>query len=525
MFKKRILILLVISMVILAFTGGCAPKTESPAPATEQPSTTTETPDPNADKELVIAVRQANNTFDPSAPANAYDTIGRNQIYDTLIRKSSTGEIIPSLAESFEVATDAMSITFKLNKGVLFHNGDEFKASDAKFSIERAMTSKPTANYFSSVEKVEIVDDYTIKVVLKDPNVALLEVMITYGQMVNKSVVESFGDKYGTSIEATVGTGPYVLKEWTPNELAVFESNPNYFEGEAAIKKLRFIAITDVNAAMIALQTGEVGLYLDTVPAIHVAAIESNEDLELTPITSKRLFYLFFNNEKGPFTDIRLRQAVNLAIDREKLLAIGSEGLATPVKYVGAPDYTGNPNIDFDEPRDIEKAKQLVKEAGMEGATIRLMLEHSAPMPALATAIQEDMKQIGLNVTINSMEVNTFLSDVWAGGNYDMTISFTTARTKDMDTVWSTLFLSKNIGAGNSARYTNLEMDTLLAKARGEVDPVKREGLYAEAIEIFREDIPLLALYYEYSNRVYSKDLLVDKGLVEYDMVYYYSWK
>lgn len=477
------------------------------------------------DKELVVAVRQAPSTFDPWAPPNAYDTIGRNQVYDTLVSKDGKGQITPSLAERYEVSSDGMVYTFHLRKGVKFTDGTELRASDVKFSIDRAMQAPATKGYFSCIENIDVVDEYTVKFNMKAPNVTLYEILFTWGQIVNEKVAREYGDRFGIALDSIVGTGPYSVKEWKSGESCLFEANLDYFKGEPNIKKVLFKSITDPNAVIIALTTGEVDLYLDSIPPIAVEPIQNNKNLRIVSVTPKKLFYLFMNNEHGPFTDIRLRRAIAYSIDREKLVEIGTEGYGYPVFYPGACGYVGDPGLDVKYPIDIEKAKQLVKETGMQGKTITLSLENTSPLPLLATALQHDLSKIGLNVAIQPLEVNTYLQDVYTQGKFEIAVSYSTAKTKDMDTVWTMMCTCPFIGSGNSARYCNPTLDKILEMARMEQNIDMRKQHYAKAIKIFIEDVPWLPLYYEYSTRVHSKQLHIDEGFAEYDNLYYYKWQ
>lgn len=478
-------------------------------------------------KVLQAAVTVVNNTYDPWAAPNAYDDIGRIQIYDTLVFKDKDGNLSPSLAESWTWADDACSVTFTLRQGVLFHNGDELKASDVKFSLDTARTSNSYSTYFANVDRIESEGDYTVTVYLNSPNVALLEVLMTFGQIVNEKVYTAAGEQVGTTLESVVGTGPYKLKEWSPGEYAVYQANEAYFKGVPDVKEVRISTIADANSATISLQTGTIDAYLQTLPAISVDSMKQDSKLIVEDITSKRLYYLGMNNEKGPFANnALLREAVACGVDRDALNSIANEGMGEIVYYPGGPDYSGQPGVRNSGYRyDPERAKELVKQAGAEGLSFAISLENSGCLSELATALQSQFREIGLNASVDILEVNAYLKDVYSEGNYDMFISFTTAKTKDMDTVWTNLFHSENIGQGNSARYSNKDMDRIIESARSETDVEARKALYAEGVKIFDQDIPMLALFYEYANRAHSSQLAVQPGMAEYDNLFYYSWR
>lgn len=520
--NRRISILL--CMLLLVTVAGCGQEKPSDTGTT---SAAQSGGDSTAERVLEAAVTVVNNTYDPWAAPNAYDDIGRMQIYDTLIFKDEAGDLVPSLAESWKWAEDALSVTFKIKQGVKFHNGDELKASDVKFSLDTASNSNSYSTYFSNIDRIEVDDDYTVTIYLNSPNVALLEVLMTFGQIVNEQVYKNAGDQVGTTMDSVVGTGPYKLVEWSPGEYAVYEANDAYFMGEPNVKKAKVITIADANSATISLQTGSVDAYLQTLPAISITSLKQDSNLTVSDITSKRLYYLGMNNERGPFADnALLREAIACGVDRDALNSIANEGLGEIVYYPGGPDYSGQPGVKGSGYQyDPDRARELVKQAGAEGLSFTISLENSGCLAELATALQSQFREIGLNASVDILEVNAYLKDVYSEGNYDMFISFTTAKTKDMDTVWTNLFHTDNIGQGNSARYSNNQMDQIIEEARGETDPEARKELYAQGVKIFDEDIPMLALFYEYANRAYSNELTVQPGMAEYDNLYYYNWK
>jgi len=300
----------------------------------------------NSDRTLYGAANQVNTTFDPWGVINSYDNLGRIQVFNTLVFKNDAGKIVGSLAKDWEWSEDAMQITFNLHQGVKFHNGEELKASDVKFSLDTARQSPTCATYLTSIEHIETPDDYTVIVKLNKPNVALLEVLMTFGLIVHEGSYSAAGDLAGDTLESVIGTGPYRLTEWKPTEIMVFESFDDYFEGAPSIKNLSIKTISDPNTAIIALQTGDIDIYFQSVPAISIGTLKSNDSLTVVDITSKRLFYMGINWEFGPFaSNPKLREAVAYGVDRNALNMIANEGLGTIVYYPGGPDYSGQPNV------------------------------------------------------------------------------------------------------------------------------------------------------------------------------------
>lgn len=483
----------------------------------------------NEERVMKVAVTSCPLDFNPysSKTNSVYNIYGKTQVYDTLFTHDAEGNIVPSIVESYELSADNLTITMKLHQGVKFSNGDEFTSEDAKFSIETCKQTTSIAVYFSEIESIETPDAYTLVFRLSSPNAALFENLTVYGQMISKKAYEELGDQFGMTAEAVVGTGPYTVAEFTPEQSVTYVANENYFKGAPDIKKVAVQTVVNDESAIIALQTGEFDYFMRSVPAISVDAIKSDPNLELVNIASRKVYYMCFNCERGPFADPNMRKAVSLAINREDLNVMITEGLGTIVYYPGYPTNIGNPDINAQVAyqQNIEEAKRLVKEAGYEGATITASMENDTVLQQFATALQSQLSAIGLNLTVDMMEYTAFMEDVFTNGNYEMTTSFNTAKTGDMDFVWTNWMDSSKVGSGNTARYVNPEMDKLIRAARQEMDPKTREEAYKACIELYLEDMPLIPVTYEYSSRVYNKNTLsIDNGLVEQDNFYYFSW-
>ncbi|ATW27916.1 ABC transporter substrate-binding protein [Candidatus Formimonas warabiya] len=519
---KRKMVLLLAALMIALFAAGCGGNQDS--------GSTSEQTQSAADKEMVVGIPKVTDSFDYYNTANGFESISMLQVYDTLVIKDSDGKTVPSLAEKYEISPDGKTITFYLRKGVKFSDGTEFKASDAKYSIDQAMASSWTSWCYVSVQDCQIVDDYTIKINMKTPNVGFLEYLANcmYSAMLSENAVKKYGADYGKSVEAIVGTGPYILKEWKPGQECVYEANPNYFKGAPAVKKARLKTITDVNAAIIALQTGEINAYFNDIPGINYDAVAQTDKLNMVTYPSTILFQCMMNTKTGLFTDVRLRQAVAYAVDRQQMLTVGVEGKGAVADYPGnRQGYTeGDPVLkDTWYPVDLEKAKQLVKEAGMEGKPVTIKTYATDPYPKLATILQDALTKIGLKAEVLQMERSAFIDDVTVKGNFEIAVCRWAAGTKDMDEIMFGSFATASIGpAGNWSLYSNPKVDELLVQAQGETDPEARKQLYAEVIKILDQDVPEIPLYYPNGSRAYSKELVADQGSVEYDRLFDYSW-
>ena len=521
--KKRIkaLLSLILTFCIAFSLAACTQSGDS-----EQNSGDTVSVD---DRIMKVAVTSCPLNFNPfsAKTISVYNVYGKTQVYDTLFTHDASGNIIPSIVDSYEISPDNLTITMKLHQGVLFSNGDEFTSEDAKYSIDMARETSAIATYFASIESVDAPDDYTLVFNLNTPNAALFENLTVYGQMVSKKVHEQYGDDMGMSAETIIGTGPYTVSEFTPEKSVTYVANDNYFKGAPDIKTIEVQTITNDQSAIMALQNGEFDYFMRSVPANSIDAIKNDPKLELVEIIATKMYYMCLNCETGPFSDPRMRKAVSLAINRDELNIMITEGLGTVVYYPGYPTATANPDINAQVAyhQDIEEAKRLVKEAGYEGATVTASMENDTVLQQFSTAVQSQLKEIGLNMTVDIMEYSAFMEDVVANGKYEMTTSFTTAKTNDMDYVWTNTMDSSKVGTGNTARYVNPKMDELLAIARSKMDVEARKEAYKDCINLYLQDLPILPITYEYACRVYNKNTVkVDHNLLGQDNFFYFSW-
>lgn len=485
-----------------------------------------------APEEFVVGIPKITDSFAFFTTTNGYESFSMAQVYETLVTKDKEGKTVPLLAESYELADDAKTYTFHLRKGVKFSNGEELKAEDVRFSIEQLIASAYTSwIYEPLIESIEVADDYTVKLHLKKTSVGFLEYLsnIYYSAILNKKAVEEHGENYGKSAETVVGTGPYILKDWKFGEYCAFEANEDYYLDPPAIKKARLKVITDVNAAIIALQTGEIHAYFDDIPGLSYDAIAKAENVKLVNFPSTILFSIFLNCRDGMFKELKMREAVAYAVDREQLLIVGAEGKGAVADYPGnRQGYTeGDPELKDVWPytHDVEKSKALIEEAGMAGKSVVIKTYATDPYPKLATMIQSALAEAGLKAEVQQMERSAFIDSVLGKGDFEINVCRWAAAGKDIDEILSGSLHTESIGApGNWSFYSSPEMDKLLDAGAAETDPEKRREIYADVIKLYVKDVPAVSLYYPNGSRAYSDKVAIEDTLVEYNRFYYYAW-
>lgn len=469
---------------------------------------------------MIVGLVKANSNFNPYG-SYGDEAYGHMQVYDTLVIKDENGKIVPCVAESWEVSDDGLVYTMAIRSGIKFSDGDEFTAEDAKFNVDASIDSSYTNWAMVGVDHCDMIDNSTIAISLATADAGFLE-KLTWIYLVSKNAYMKAGGQYGKSMDTIVGTGPYVVSDWKPGESVTFVANEDYFRGAPPVKKVIFKSMSDANAAVIALQTGEMDLYINDVPNVSIPTLTASDKVMVVSYPSYVLMNVILNCGNGLFTDVNLRQAVAYAVNREKMLAIGTEGQGVIVDYPGGPDYVANPGLSVFQDMDVEKAKQMVEEAGVARTTIMIKTMESNPWPKLATVLQDDLNKIGFDAKVELMDYNAYSQEVWGNRDYEIAICRYWSGTKDMGELMA--LVQSNSGM-NFSNYSNPEADRYIELGNGATTEQERKDYYAKAIELFTPDIPLVPLYYTYGSRAFTRDLSIAEGNVQYDRIFYYSWK
>ncbi|MGM9974352.1 MAG: glutathione ABC transporter substrate-binding protein [Clostridiaceae bacterium] len=443
---------------------------------------------------LIVAQGADAKSLDPHASNDSPSSRVLKQINETLVYQDEKMELKPGLAESWEQLDD-ITYEFKLKKGVKFHNGEELKASDVKFTILRALESPSVSHIVGSIDpaKLEIVDDYTIKISTKEPFASLLAHLAHPSSSIlsEKAVTES-GENYGQN---PVGTGAFKFVKWNTGdsiELTVFED----FHGEAPkYKNLTFRAIAEATNRTIELEAGTVDISYDILPS-DMNRIEESEELELYKAVNLSTNYIGFNMNKEPFNNLKVRQAINHALDKESIIEAVLQGSGSVAKGPIGPNVFGV-NQDLDSYKyDVDKAKALLAEAGYpNGFKTTIWTNDSAVRMDICTILQNQLKQIGIEVEVKVVEWGAYLAGT-AKGEHDMFILGWTTVTGDADYGLYSLFHSSQFGdAGNRTFYSNDKIDELLDLGRKSVNPEERVKAYKEVQEIVNDEAPWVFLY------------------------------
>ncbi len=450
-------------------------------------------------QELRVGIHYTIATMDPAfITSRGQDQTVRN-IYDGLVNwKPGTVEVAPALATSWDVSGDGLIYTFHLRKGVQFHRGfGELKASDVKFSFERVMdpkTKSPRSKDFKLVEKIEVLDDYTLQLTLKKPFPGLMHMLADRGAFVtSEKAVKKLGKDIG---RAPVGTGPFFVTKWIPKQNVEMERNENYFAGPPRLKKVTFISIREAATRFMAFDSGEIDLIQVADPDRLAKYIK---DPKVVVMSKPGLIcrYIGFNQKIKPFNDVRIRRAIQHAVDKDYIVKHLFKGLSVKSNNFVPPLNFGYTADVMTYPYDVEKAKKLLAEAGYpNGFKTSLYIPNIPRFTKHSVVIKDSLKKVGVDVDLKVLDVSVFLAACRKGEPPSYTLS--SGGTPDTAFYLFRYFHSKNFPPGNNfSYYSNPEVDALINKAQVSVDPEKQKEILVEAQKKIAEDAVNLCIDHE----------------------------
>jgi peptide/nickel transport system substrate-binding protein len=413
-------------------------------------------------------------------------------IYGGLVKwKYGTTEIVPDLAESWEISEDGTLYTFHLRKGVKWHKSyGEVTAKDVKYTFDRILDPKTgamLAKHYKIIKEVIAVDDYTVKMILKEPYSPFLQRLVPYkaAGIVKKEAVEKWGSDYTFN---PVGTGPFEWVSGDPRGDMVLKAFDEYYEGRPKIDKIIFKHVSESSVAYAAFEGGD----LDFVEIRDPEILEQyQKDPKIVVHTSSglNLNYIIINNKMKPFDDIRIRQAVNHAINKQALLETVLKGIG--VELTGPVPKSAN----FYEadvakyPYDPEKAKALLKAAGYpEGFKTTLYTYIAGPAVPVSTAVQDQLKKIGIQAELKALEIAAWM-DVVTAGTVPMSYMRIT-RPPDPDGFVLPVVYSKSEPQWNFGHYNNPKVDEFVDEGRRTSDQDNRRTIYSKLQKLVAEDAP-----------------------------------
>lgn len=502
---RRLTPVLAVSLA-LSMTACGAKTEETKAQETVQGETTaateTEASEGTESKKDTLVIATANETpsmttYQHSSVAGTYmNTMTHNGLFKT----DENMEIVPDLCESYEIVSDTEWL-FKLREGVKFHNGAIMTAEDVKASLELCARSPEVAQCSTAIASVEVVDEYTVKIITDGPQASLLSDLTNHGNFIlPKDLIES-GHDFN---KEPIGTGPYKLVSWNKGESIELEAFDEFFGEPAQIKHVTWKIIPEGSSRTMALEAGEVDLITE-VETTDVTRLQAEDNVTVYSGTGTSHNFMMINNEVAPFDNIEFRRALNAAIDKAAVVQVALNGAGSPCDtmvpacFPGATDE-GTPKY------DPEAAKAYFEASGLDAADCGFAIICSDDTKLRAgQVIQSCLKEnLGIDVTLESTDLAAYI-DVTASGDFQAAIGGYTSY--NMVTYVNGVYHSSCINASNKTRTNNAEIDALIEKLKATLDQEESVAVVEELSIALNELCPQVPLYMKNNTRAYNSDL------------------
>ncbi|HEX6118494.1 MAG TPA: ABC transporter substrate-binding protein [Dongiaceae bacterium] len=505
--------------------------------------------------QMIVTFKDDLITLDPAIGYDWKNWSVIKSVFDGLMDyKPGTTELVPDLAESFTVSDDGLTYTFKLRHGVKFHNGREMTAADVKYSLERTCnpaTQSPGAGYYGSLKGfddfqagkakelagVQTPDDYTVKIELSRPDATLLHLMaLNFSYVVPKEVVEAEGQDFG---HKPVGTGAFKVTAWTSGQSITLERNKDYYkQGIPHLDKIEFEIGQEPVVNLLRLQKGEIDIPGDGIPPAKFTEVMNDPKWKDLVIVADQLqtSYITMNVNIKPFDKLAVRQAVNMAINKDRIVQV-INNRAVPANQPLPPSMPGYDKSFKGYAYDVEGAKAKLKEAGLaDGFETDLYVANTDPQPRIAQAIQQDLAAIGIKANIKALDQGNVIA---AGGKKDgapMIWSGGMAWIADFPDPSN--FYTVILGCGgavdggwNWSWYCNKDLDKRADEANAMTNPAdtdKRAAVWGKIFTDLMADAPWAPVFNEKAYVIHSARIAGPVGIfadpihipVNYDAVY-----
>jgi peptide/nickel transport system substrate-binding protein len=478
----------------------------------------TATPEPPKEQmptgQVIVAQTTDPNTLDPKYLKGRPTQNALRLLFDSLYHRDNNMQVIPWLATSYE-NPDELTWRLHLREGVKFHNGNDFKANDVKFTIDRLLEDDSGWSERNIIDRVEVVDDYTVDIITKKPYAAFMTRAVLWHMTDEEYFNEVGADGFASQ---PVGTGPFKFVEWVKDEQLVFEANPDYWDGAPKIETVIFRPIPETATRIAALEAGDVDIITD-VPPDYVD--QPPQGIKVVTIPGTRAFFIAMNVSMKPFDDVRVRQAMNYAVDVEAIINSVLNGLARKMDNPLLPEafgYAATPVYLYDP----AKAQELLAEAGYPDG-FEMELNTDPTLKEIAEALAGQLSQVEITAKVNVLESAALIAKYEPGFSQATLTSWGNSEA-DADGILSKQFYSKRYGCNTLATdgntgygdaslgcfytgYGNAQVDAAVEAGARTVDPEKRKAYYYTALTTIVPETPWVFLYnpeeiYAYRDRV-----------------------
>ncbi len=430
-----------------------------------------------AKSDITVAMQLEPPHLDPtSAAAGAIDSVLYSNVFEGLTRFMGDGSVVPGLAESWEISDDGLTYTFKLHSGVTFHDGTTMDADDVKFSLDR-INADDSANaqkaLFSAISEVKVLDPTTVEIKLSEPNGNLLFNLAWGGAVIVAP------ERIDNIKQLPIGTGAFKFTSWTQGDNIMIEKNPNYWGTPAALDVATFKFISDPTAAFAAMMAEDIDVFVAFPAPENLPQFEADPRFQVLVGSTEGETILAMNNKQAPFDNVKVREAVAHAINRQAIIDGAMFGYGTPIGTHFAPHNPAYVDETALSAFDPEKSKALLAEAGFpDGFETTLDL----PPPSYARRggeiIAAQLADVGITAKINNIEWAQWLETVFKGKNFGLTI---VSHTEPMD-------IGVYANPDYYFQYYNPDFQKLIANLNKTTDPDMRTQMLGEAQKIIAED-------------------------------------
>jgi peptide/nickel transport system substrate-binding protein len=427
-------------------------------------------------------------TLDPHKTAGTLTFQVIKSFYDTLIEPDITGKLVPALAESWSTSADNLVWTFKLRKDVVFHNGQSFTSKDVKATFNRILsdaTASPKKGDFASIKQIDTPDAYTVVFTLNAPFVPILANFASgWGAILPSSLIES-GHNFGAQ---PVGTGPFKFTRWLrDNKISMVKNDRYWIKGLPKIDGVQINIVPERTIQVQGLLSGAIDV-VDIVDPEDLPVLGANKKVKVTKNLTSQVLVMAMNCSKPPLDDLRVRQAINYAIDKQTVLDIAYGGGMPGSTFMdtGNAYYTDYTSL---YPYNLEKAKQLVKETGVGAKELTIHVPQNYPLHVKAAELYQQMlEKAGMKVKLQLVDWSSWMSGVYTERNYQLTVIGHTGKLDPDGTL---------AGYGTAKRYVLWNNQTAannISKAALTADLELRKRLYTEALELMAKEVPFMYL-------------------------------
>lgn len=500
--KRSILALLAMVLLVIACVG-CGPSNSADEGLNTQTSdrndNQSDLPSEDADEEITFTFSLPYDISlnDPQNAVSLWDYILIINTHEPLVRMDAKGNIIPALAEKWEVSEDNLQCRFYLRKDVKFQDGTPVTASDVKYSMERAKTKPYAARALEFYKDISIVNNHEFVLNMNFPSVPFLKTLTqTQYFIVSEKSINAFGEEnYSQNAN---GAGPFKVQEWKMGDKIVLVANENYYLGKPDVDQLIIRTIKETNTAVIALENNEVDSIIN-VPSMAKQQIVDNPNLNYDEVPSVAGWTLSMNCQMPPFDNQTLRMAIAHAVNQQEIINVALDG-AGLVRDIMIHESSNGFVPEFKRwPYDIENAKVLMKQAGYENGLDTTIYVREDFTQKIGQVLQQQLKKININLDVVVMERGAWVDDMRAGK-----LTMYPVGLGDMILDAEQPLRQMSSPKGNTCHWVNKEYDRLFEALVKETDTDERTKIITEMLNIEKEDVPRVPMFFQISNIAYN---------------------